>query len=125
MIEKKLRTCPFCRADAQIIRVMGVFPPRYVPICSNSEKCGAAIRSYSLTKAEAANKWNFRPSVVAAHEGCRYCPVKCNKYERDTAYRGSFCAAARAKAGVDYDPESVFAWEADPPADESGKEVLK
>lgn len=112
-IDPKLRTCPFCGSDAQIIRPSppGVFPPKYVAICKNADVCEASVGVYSSTRAEAANKWNMRVGAPALrHEGCKYCPVGCNEHERETLYRGSLCASARAKAGVDYDPEDVFKW---------------
>lgn len=110
-IEPKLRTCPFCGSDAHFISPSGSYPPKFVVICNNVDVCEASIGNYSLTKAEAANRWNKRiGAVTATHEGCRYCPVGCNEYEKQACYRGSRCAYTRAKAGVDYDPEEVFEW---------------
>lgn len=110
-VERKLRTCPFCGSDALFIRPVGIFPPKYIVICKNTDLCGASLGSYSLTKAEAANKWNKRIGVTeTAHDGCRYCPVGCNEHEQEICYRGSLCASARAKAGADYDPEDIFEW---------------
>ena len=36
--------------------------------------------------------------------GCASCPLK---QECDSSYRGSYCAAARAKVGVDFDPQTI------------------
>lgn len=111
-IEPKLKTCPFCGADAWFVRPAGVFPPKYVVVCKNADVCEASVGNYSPTKAEAANKWNKRAyATKMTHDGCKYCPVGCNEYEQISGYRGSCCAAARARAGVDYDPEDVFKWE--------------
>lgn len=36
--------------------------------------------------------------------GCAHCPV--NRFDCDAQYRGSRCVALRAKAGVDFDPQT-------------------
>lgn len=111
IIEPRLRMCPFCGSNAKIISPLGEFPPKYVVVCNNVDVCEASIGNGSLTKVEAANRWNKRIGEIGStHDGCRYCPVSCNEYEQKTCYRSSFCASARAKAGVDYDPEDIFKW---------------
>ena len=66
MSEIKLKPCPFCGGEAQVMR----FPRcdrKYVVICGN-ELCYASIGNYSVTKEEAIQAWNTRKPMDAIVE---------------------------------------------------------
>lgn len=112
-VERRLKSCPFCSGTAEFVRVCGEYPPKYTVVCTDGN-CGATIGAPSATKAEAAARWNRRAySINQTHDGCSFCPVVCSEYERMSGYRGSACAALRAAAGDDYDPELIFRWDDD------------
>ena len=57
--QKKLKICPFCGGEAEMVVAHHVFEKPYVVICKN-ENCRASKGNFSKTKEEAIETWNTR-----------------------------------------------------------------
>lgn len=63
MNRQELKPCPFCGAEAEVIRVGHEHDPRYAVICKDQIDCWAGMAPESawwITKDGAKNAWNQR-----------------------------------------------------------------
>lgn len=82
MVEIKLKPCPFCGGEAEIVRTenYGTGTFRFFAACL---VCGVETPRVSRTMTQAAEAWNRRADNKSSRQSCK----SCKHYTPDPSYR--------------------------------------
>lgn len=133
MSEKiKLKPCPFCGNEAEVIKAHSSFLLPYTVVCT-TEECGASVGKFRRTREEAVGAWNTRKPIekiverleeesnndlysserqigfemaieIVKQEGCKVDSEKCEWHKVNTnAYRSNTHAELYDSRVMDWD----------------------